>query len=271
MNTTFQVWLKRDGCSPEFEYFCMAETPNQAFMMGATDPHHIDWINLESRPYLVISEFRNNLHIIWHWRNNQWVIERSLQLPNEVIPVNLEAIEKWVKIIGNGSNWVTDKYIVNLCDNLTNYEKYLLLCHLANMGFLYDGDKEYTDEEIEEDIQKGQKAAIGETRIWNGKKYKKQANGKWLEVSESGHTKREHERFHKEAEDDKKKPSNKGEINQTAISEASEYHKRVSSKLSDKEHSYISTKEKPPAGSILGINNVIHEERFKFLKEKSNG
>ena len=41
-------------------------------------------------------------------------------------------------------------------------------------------------------LQKGKAANIGETREWSGKKYRKQANGKWLEVSEHGKTKSEH-------------------------------------------------------------------------------
>lgn len=41
-------------------------------------------------------------------------------------------------------------------------------------------------------LEKGKSAMIGEVREWQGKKYKKQANGKWLEVSELGMTKKEH-------------------------------------------------------------------------------
>ena len=53
-------------------------------------------------------------------------------------------------------------------------------------------DKEYSDEEVglggesNDLIQKGKAAVTGEIREWGGKKYKKQANGKWLEVSEQG-------------------------------------------------------------------------------------
>jgi len=64
--------------------------------------------------------------------------------------------------------------------------------------------REITREELEKsiqnineplnlDIQKGKVGMVGEIRTWSGKKYKKQANGKWLEVSEGGATKKEHE------------------------------------------------------------------------------
>jgi hypothetical protein len=39
-------------------------------------------------------------------------------------------------------------------------------------------------------IEKGKKAEIGEIREWGGKRFRKQANGKWLEVSEHGMTKK---------------------------------------------------------------------------------
>ena len=43
-------------------------------------------------------------------------------------------------------------------------------------------------------LQKGKSAMIGEIREWQGKKYKKQSNGKWVEVSEQGMTRKEHEK-----------------------------------------------------------------------------
>ena len=43
------------------------------------------------------------------------------------------------------------------------------------------------------DLIKAKAANIGDIHIWNGKRYKKQPNGKWLEVSESHEmTKKEH-------------------------------------------------------------------------------
>lgn len=48
-------------------------------------------------------------------------------------------------------------------------------------------------------LQKGRPAMIGEIREWQGKKYKKQVNGKWLEVSEQGMTKEEHDHKYNQA------------------------------------------------------------------------
>jgi len=42
-------------------------------------------------------------------------------------------------------------------------------------------------------IVKGKKAVVGEVREWSGKKYKKQGNGKWVEISDKGKTRKEHE------------------------------------------------------------------------------
>lgn len=59
-----------------------------------------------------------------------------------------------------------------------------------------NGNYKYIYEEPNNsDIEKGGKpASIGEIRDWGGKKYKKQPNGKWMQVSEShGLTKKEHE------------------------------------------------------------------------------
>jgi hypothetical protein len=44
------------------------------------------------------------------------------------------------------------------------------------------------DEAIENVLQKSKKANVGEVHTWNGKRYKKQSNGKWLEVSEHDRT-----------------------------------------------------------------------------------
>jgi hypothetical protein len=71
------------------------------------------------------------------------------------------------------------------------------------------------------DISKGKKATIGEIRTWNGKKFKKQSNGKWLMVSGDDMTKKEHE-------DSQNK---EGRLN------LHNYHKKQASQLSDKEHS----------------------------------
>ena len=78
------------------------------------------------------------------------------------------------------------------------------------------------------DISKGgKKANIGEIRDWNGKKYKKQANGKWLEIS-FGPKQGNHNMTKKEHEEESKKPN---------FSHVSKTHKNLASQLSDKEHS----------------------------------
>lgn len=52
----------------------------------------------------------------------------------------------------------------------------------------------------DDDITKGGKAVVGEIRTWGGKKYKKQPNGKWMEVSEHyGKTKQEHQKISEES------------------------------------------------------------------------
>ena len=48
----------------------------------------------------------------------------------------------------------------------------------------------------EEIIKGGKKAVVGEIREWSGKRYRKQANGKWLEVSKAHNmSKEEHLQF----------------------------------------------------------------------------
>ena len=80
---------------------------------------------------------------------------------------------------------------------------------------------------------------VGSTHEHNGKKYKKQANGKWLEVSEShGLTKKEHE-----FQSDVKKESaslaakDKKYFTRDTKLESAKLHSEQASKLSDKEHS----------------------------------
>ena len=75
---------------------------------------------------------------------------------------------------------------------------------------------------------------VGDTTEYNGKKYKKQANGKWLEVSkEEGRTRKEHsdaESFH--IRHGMQTPGHR-----EAHYKDADKHKEIASKLSDKEHS----------------------------------
>lgn len=81
-------------------------------------------------------------------------------------------------------------------------------------------------------LKGGKPAAIGEIREFGGKKYKKQANGKWLEVSEHGMTKKHYEekleriRFNDQH----------GQSSTKEQSELGHIHTNIK-KLSDKEHS----------------------------------
>jgi hypothetical protein len=96
-------------------------------------------------------------------------------------------------------------------------------------------NKQHSDEEVglgKDSLEKGAKANTGEIREWSGKKYKKQANGKWLEISEShGMTKREH--LTKKLD-----PTSVGDNPKGLMGgNFKKYHRGISSKLSDKEHS----------------------------------
>jgi hypothetical protein len=52
--------------------------------------------------------------------------------------------------------------------------------------------QEALDNLFTNDISKGRAASVGEIRVWGGKKFRKQANGKWVEVSDQGKTRKEH-------------------------------------------------------------------------------
>lgn len=88
---------------------------------------------------------------------------------------------------------------------------------------------------LEDVIEKSHKAAtIGEIREWSGKKYKKQPNGKWLEISESqGMTKKQHNYQANYSKEMSEKPS----LHTSKYEDAEKWHKTEASKLSDKEHS----------------------------------
>jgi glutathione peroxidase-family protein len=96
------------------------------------------------------------------------------------------------------------------------------------------------EQQIEWDpIEKSGKANIGDIHIWNGKKFKKQVNGKWVEVSEShGMTKKEHE-FQSDVKKEAASLAAKDKkyfIRDTKL-ESGKLHSEQASKLSDKEYS----------------------------------
>lgn len=82
---------------------------------------------------------------------------------------------------------------------------------------------------VGDDIQKGKAAVTGEIRTWNGKKYKKQPNGKWMEVSEHGMTKEEHRIAKVES------ARTQGRHNPGGY-EDTKKHREAADKLSDKEY-----------------------------------
>jgi hypothetical protein len=52
--------------------------------------------------------------------------------------------------------------------------------------------QEHIQKSLGTDIEKAQKANVGEIRTWDGKRYMKQPNGKWLQISKHGFTHKEH-------------------------------------------------------------------------------
>ena len=120
-------------------------------------------------------------------------------------------------------------------------------------------------------IEKGGKAAtIGEIRTWNGKKYKKQVNGKWLEVSESGMSKKEHET---QAYSKNTIYTHLGKTDREKDQALKEYskHKKESSELSDKEHSdeEVGLDNKPEKKQ--SNDQLVEEIRNFAFKAKVNG
>lgn len=92
-----------------------------------------------------------------------------------------------------------------------------------------------------DDIEKGKPANAGEIRVWSGKKMRKQPNGKWVEVSEHGMTKKEHqsksEYYHGKASGKvDSNTTNRGDKGAKMDFEAYKHHQEQYSKLSDKEY-----------------------------------
>ena len=89
------------------------------------------------------------------------------------------------------------------------------------------------------DLIKSKTANIGEIHTWNGKKFKKQTNGKWLEVSESGKTKKEHEAQIESTKREMNSIGDKfgGKTNLGSWRNAIKNNENHAKKLSDKEHS----------------------------------
>lgn len=114
-------------------------------------------------------------------------------------------------------------------------------------------------------ITKSRRAEVGETRQWKGKSYKKQSNGKWLEVSEShGLTKKEHMKLEEWAIGATKSKKYKTE-SPTYIG----VNKRIAEKLSDKEYTDGEMIKAMEAGSETGQQLVGKNTSGAALKSES--
>jgi len=110
----------------------------------------------------------------------------------------------------------------------------------------------------EESIEKAQKANIGDIHVWGDRRYRKIANGKWVEVSEShGISKREHEYQSEYAKEMSERPS----LHTQKYKDDEKWHKNEASKLSDKEY----TDEEVGRGK----KELSVDDMEKFLKDKN--
>jgi len=112
---------------------------------------------------------------------------------------------------------------------MENWEKELLLTNALRAQKIDSFEKAIT-----EDLSKGKAANIGEIREWSGKKYKKQANGKWVEVSEHKMTSKEHEDLYSK---NKERASTVLDEYRQGYENTAKSNKEIASKLSGKEHS----------------------------------
>jgi len=113
----------------------------------------------------------------------------------------------------------------------------------------------------EDTLEKGKSATVGETRNWNGKNYKKQPNGKWLEISEHGLTKKQHNKASDVIYNKMKRGSH---IDYDSNSLQERYkHEDAAEKLSDKEHS------DEEVGLGVGSENDLSTHVDRIMKEAS--
>lgn len=115
-----------------------------------------------------------------------------------------------------------------------------------------------TQKSFEDTLQKSKSLPIGTIHIWKGKKFKKQPNGKWVEVSEHGMTSREHtQQSIKLQSESHKEFSPRGKEKKF---KESLKHQKYSDKISDKEYSdeEVTGGEKKEEGS-KSIKQMIIE------------
>jgi hypothetical protein len=154
---------------------------------------------------------------------------------------------------------------------------------IAGDASIVDINKNVFDEfEPIDDIQKSAKANIGETRIWSGKKMRKESNGKWVEVSEHGMSKKEHkERYNiaseaKNAEEAIERKKHYDAANQL---DEKEYDERELSKATSEEKKAKIAKVmgefkagtlKTSAGDVVTDRNQALAIAFSYFKSEDD-
>lgn len=131
-----------------------------------------------------------------------------------------------------------------------------------------------------ETLEKGKSAQIGEIREWSGKRYKKQANGKWLEVSKYGLTKEEHQKQSKLnfsspnyielqgwEKHSKIAPELSAEEVDLETSDASKLQKESKETLKAKDYVSFTQKGVHRYGKIVSINGDTAEVEYEFSGE----
>lgn len=124
--------------------------------------------------------------------------------------------------------------------------------------------------ESDNDIEKGQKANIGEIRVWGGKRYKKQANGKWMEVSHLGRTNKEHTELadrHKLDKEEGEKEYN--EVKRRGAQGLEHDERKWGSQLSDKEYDESELSGEDIPKNILNKYEYLKGELTKIKQEIS--
>lgn len=135
----------------------------------------------------------------------------------------------------------------------------------------------------EDSLEKGGKQGmVGEIREWDGKKFKKQSNGKWLEVSEHGMTKKEHGKIvdhtAKEWSKTQKNIFTARTENAKKLANDNAKHRENFEKLSDKEYddsNFEKGGEGSRGGKVIGYtksgkpiyDTISHSSHKNFTKQ----
>lgn len=129
------------------------------------------------------------------------------------------------------------------------------------------GNYKYYYTEAEYRAAKGKKPEDQSSEVIekDGKKYKLQSNGKYLEISEQGMTKKQHER---DRDYFSKRAASEGRVNNKTSEENVRKHHTAASKLSDKEFTKeelegVAKKGEGNKSSDKNINELGNEEELK--------